>query len=190
MSRKIKTLTKEECSLLIDSFSNPRDRTIALLMLDAGLRVSEVAQLTIGDMFFNGEPVRSITIRREICKTKVERTVPLSPRLQESIQIYQFKIRNATVLLSDRFVFCGRSGEDHISVRQIQRLIGSHAQSVLGRWIHPHVLRHTFATRLAGMIDLKGVQELLGHKRLTSTEIYLHSNADDVKKAVDRLGSL
>jgi site-specific recombinase XerD len=158
---------------------------MVLLMLDAGLRVGEVVKLEIRDLFFNGEPVHSLTIRPEISKSKHERTIPLSLRLQQTIRDYRKTIPNATVVSSERPFFCGKNYTKHISSRQVERIIGSASLASIGRWIHPHVLRHTFATRMAKKIDLKGVQEALGHKDLKSTQVYLHSNADDLKKAIE-----
>lgn len=166
-----------------------RNYVMALLMLDAGLRVSEVARLEIRDLFFNGEPVQALTIRPEICKTKYERIVPLSPRLQEAIRAYRIILPNAGVLLGTRPFLCGKDYTKHITARQVERIISSAALASIGRWIHPHILRHTFATRLSRQIDLKGVQEALGHKRLSSTEIYLHSNAQELKDAIETISN-
>lgn len=200
MPRKIETLTMDESRLLLDYIGktgvsvigktlSARNYTMVLLMLDAGLRVSEVCKLEIRDLFFNGEPVRALTIRPEICKTKYERIVPLSPRLQDAIRAYKDLLPNAGVLLGTRPFFCGKNYTKHISARQVERIIGSAALASIGRKIHPHVLRHTFATRLSRQIDLKGVQEALGHKRLSSTEIYLHSNAQELKDAIETISN-
>ncbi|GAH73030.1 unnamed protein product [marine sediment metagenome] len=58
----------------------------------------------------------------------------------------------------------------------------------LGRPVHPHILRHTFASRLMRTTNARIVQELLGHQHLSTTQIYTHPNQDDLKKAIEQLG--
>ncbi|GAH74068.1 unnamed protein product [marine sediment metagenome] len=206
MDRKIKTLTYQESNALlaalcdIESSANHtprkvRNYTIALLMLDAGLRVGEVCGLQIRDLIYNGEPVLALTVRAEISKSKAERTLPLSARLQDAIRLMISQLPNAGVIPGQRPCFCRNSfisrgpGFDEseyspITTRQVQRIIGQAAEAAFGRGIHPHSLRHTFGTRLAKVLPIKGVQDALGHRQLSSTQVYIHPDREDLKNGI------
>ncbi|GAH59612.1 unnamed protein product, partial [marine sediment metagenome] len=172
-----------------------RNYTIALLMLDAGLRVGEVCGLQIRDLIYNGEPVLALTVRAEISKSKAERTLPLSTRLQDAIRLMISQLPNAGVLPGQRPMFYrGRwhdpdeptNGEKYspITTRQVQRIIGQAAQTAFGCSVHPHALRHTFGTRLAKVLPIKGVQDALGHRQLSSTQVYIHPDREDLKNGI------
>ena len=206
MQRTIKTLTHQETELLLGTLchlEDPADRTprrirnytIALLMLDAGLRVGEVCGLQIRDLIYDGQPVLALTVRPEISKSKFERTLPLSTRLQEAIKIMIGQLPNAGVLPGQRPMFYGcfisdsrRVKDDEalkpITTRQVQRIIGQASWTAFGRKIHPHSLRHTFGTRLAKVLPIKGVQDALGHRQLTSTQVYIHPDSEDLKNGI------
>lgn len=191
-----KTLTVTECHQLLDALlpknntqtsfrKGLRNYTMALLMLDAGLRVGEVVALQMSDLYYGGVPVENVTIRAEISKNKTERVVPLSER-----------VRNALVTLwTECSYFADRSSTEYIftiwlrnkplTTRQVERIIRAAAIRSIGRPIHPHILRHTFATRLMRKTNARIVQELLGHSQMSSTQIYMNPNSDDLKKAID-----
>lgn len=199
MTTTPKTLNVTECHQLLDALlckngtkkqfrKGIRNYAMGLLMLDAGLRVGEVVQLLISDLHYGAGPVESLTIRPEIAKNKTERIIPLSER-----------IRNAIVTLSDKvwkplvFDFYGFALRNHttgqsLTTRQVERIVRKAALKSIGRPVHPHILRHTFATRLMRKTNARVVQELLGHKYMTSTQIYTHPNQDDLKRAIDQLG--
>ncbi|MCK5604373.1 site-specific integrase [Candidatus Pacearchaeota archaeon] len=206
MQRKIATLTYQESNALlaalcdIGSTANHtprkvRNYTIALLMLDVGLRVGEVCGLQIRDLIYNGEPVLALTVRAEISKSKAERTLPLSARLQDAIRLMITALPNAGVLPGQRPIFFrgtwGQTGTERaeetyapITTRQVQRIIGQAAHTAFGRSIHPHSLRHTFGTRLAKVLPIKGVQDALGHRQLSSTQVYIHPDSEDLKNGI------
>jgi len=71
-----------------------------------------------------------------------------------------------------------------LTTRQVERIIRTAALKSIGRPVHPHVLRHTFASKLMSVCNERIVQELLGHQSITSTQIYTHPNEDDKKKAI------
>lgn len=206
MQRTIKTLTYTETELLLGTLchlEDPADHTprrirnvtIALLMLDAGLRVGEVVGLQIRDLIFDGQPVLALTIRPEISKSKFERTLPLSNRLQEAIKIMIGQLPNAGVLPGQRPMFYRTQPEETspnvetylytpITTRQVQRIIAQASETAFGRKIHPHSLRHTFGTRLAKVLPIKGVQDALGHRQLSSTQVYIHPDSEDLKNGI------
>jgi len=209
MHRKIQTLTYQETHALLEALCDiegtawhtPREirnYTIALLMLDAGLRVGEVCGLQIGDLFYDGQPVLALTVRAEISKSKAERTLPLSNRLQDALRLMLTTLPNAGVLPAQRPVFyrgvmfCDESEAENINhapltTRQVQRIIADASFASFGRRIHPHALRHTFGTRLAKILDIKGVQDALGHRQLSSTQVYIHPDSEDLKNGINAI---
>ncbi|MBA7605984.1 Tyrosine recombinase XerC [subsurface metagenome] len=198
MSAAPKTLTVTECQQLLAALCTRdgtpkqkrrgiRNNAIALCMLDAGLRVGEVVRLLVSDLWFKEAPVVSILIGPNVAEKSCERQVPVTNRLSEAIEQAAKSYWHTTQPNTD-----GSPGRPcgpafRLSTRQIERIISSAAMKSLGRPIHPHVLRHTFATRLMRKTNARIVQELLGHKRLSSTQIYTHPNAEDRRKAIDKL---
>jgi len=192
------TLTGQECEKLLSAF-NPaglrgsvylktlRNRCLFLLMLDAGLRVGEVVALQISDLYFRGKPVKALTVRGEISKSGVERLVPLTERVRVALTDYGVQIAEGIYEGTNCPAFFSGGVYKVLSTRQVERVIRRVSLSCLGRPIHPHVLRHTFATKLMRLTDMRTVQELLGHDSITSTQIYTHPNEDDKKKAIDAL---
>lgn len=189
------SLTAAECDLLLDQLCGPtnpglsaykgnRNYLIALLMLDAGLRIGEVLQLVPSDLVFDYKPVTSITVRKETTKTKLERVIPMTTRLSGAIG----DMIEAWLLLPGHTpsVSCFQSSVagPRISARQVERIIRNAGYHGIGRPIHPHQLRHTFATRLLKITNIRTVQQLLGHKNLSSTEIYTHPGHQDKVDAI------
>jgi len=191
-----KTLETKDCIKLLNELKceqgtdrqrqlGIRNHCIALLMLDAGLRVGEVVKLRIGDLFYNSQPVRSIIIRKEISKSKRERQIPVSERLAEALKNCGETIWSGLIINSSSFCFYNNDAYKSMTTRQVERIISSAAERALGRPIHPHVLRHTFASRLMKVCDIRTVQELLGHKCVSSTQVYTHPDEEDKRKAIN-----
>jgi site-specific recombinase XerD len=200
MSRPPETLTMEESEkLLITLLSAPqtgfnawkylRNYTMALLMLDAGLRVGEVVQMKVSSFVFCDQIKNAIDMTKERAEKNCERLVPVSDRLQKTLLKMWLKLWSTRPELCEGFAFFENDSRVHLTTRQVQRIIGSASLAAFGREIHPHVLRHTFATRLMRVTSTPVVQQLLGHKHLSSTEVYTHPNGDDCKKAIDKMNS-
>jgi len=195
MSKAMQILTPEECHKLIawiaigrkrylDTKTNTRDLLITLLMLDAGLRVGEVVQLKVHDLFFGDHPVQTLIVRSAIAKRGVERSIPMSERLQIAIQsMYHQHYFWRTAKCTD-YAFCRKQFDKHLSIRCVQLMMSSAGWLSIGRKIHPHILRHTFATRLMQKTNIRVVQQLLGHASLSSTQIYTHPNSTDLNDAI------
>ena len=198
MSTAPKTLTVTECHQLLDALickdgtknqfrKGIRNHLMALLMLDAGLRVGEVITLRISDLYFANGPVGTITINSDIAEKDCTRSIPVSLRLQAAI-ITVFDYWWISDIIEPRsFCFYTKWSYKPITTRQVERIIRAAAMKCLGRPIHPHVLRHTFASRLMRKTNSRVVQELLGHKNLSSTQIYTHPNGEDLKQAIDKI---
>ena len=198
MSNTIETLTNEESVKLLEQLLSEdgtfrqrlrghRNHCMALLMLEAGLRVGEVVALNRDDLILNGVPSHSLVVRREIAKGGHERIVPLRKTITDDIRLMDLNIWYEVNFLSEMPAFTTLKNRKRLTVRQVQRIIESAAMSALGRKIHPHILRHTFATNLMRKTSIRVVQELLGHKRIATTQVYTHPNSVDLREAVESL---
>lgn len=164
-----------------------RNYLMACLMLDAGLRVGEVVQLKISHLYFNSVPVNTLVLTADITKNQRERTVPVNTRLAESLRSF-FSAFLLTDLNSDStLVFCHEDKVTPITTRQVENIFSSAGMRAFGHRVNPHKLRHTFASGVLRVSNLRTVQELLGHNFVTSTQIYTHPNEDDKVKAIDDL---
>ncbi|TKJ24672.1 MAG: hypothetical protein CEE41_05295 [Hadesarchaea archaeon B3_Hades] len=198
MSPAPKTLTADECHLLLEALHSRdgtpkqqrrgiRNNTIALCMLDAGLRVGEVVRLYVCDLWFNKVPVKAIDLGADVGEKGCCRLVPLTQRLSEAVELMSINYWTDLVNPGTCRAFYTSNPNKSLTTRQIERTIGSAAIKSLGRSINPHVLRHTFATRLMRKTNARVVQQLLGHKRLSSTQIYMHPDQQDLASAIDTL---
>lgn len=193
-----KTISSEEVLRLYDHFKTcnyfylpdikrPRNMLLFLLMIDAGLRVGEVIKLQIGDLMCEGVPVTNIIVRPEIAKTHRERAIPVSSRLTEAIINAQKNLPNWFGFIRTTYAFLGTTLDKSISARSVQIILAVASKKVIGRVISPHTLRHTFATRLLKVSNIRVVQQLLGHNRLGSTMIYTHPSQDDRVAAIENM---
>ena len=198
MSNTPKTLTADECHRLLDTLQNTngtpnqvrrgiRNYTLTLVMLDAGLRVSEATGLDVTDLIFNNVPVTSVLVRQEIAKNHEERTIAVSTRLCEAIKKMNESFWSSSPENVQHKAFTSGRSRKQLTRRQVHRIISYAAIAALGRSVHPHVLRHTFASKLMRVTDMRTVQELLGHKNITSTQIYTHPNEQDKHKAIENM---
>ncbi|HEX9123353.1 MAG TPA: tyrosine recombinase XerC [Actinomycetota bacterium] len=146
-----------------------RDSAILELMYGSGLRVGEVAGLTVdrldlarGRMLVMG-------------KGSKERELPISDFAREAVRDYLRDGRPVLAPAVDPALFCNRRRHP-MTARDIRRVVGRYAQLTLsGRRVTPHTLRHSFATHLLeGGADIRAVQELLGHASVATTQRYTH----------------
>lgn len=164
-----------------DSILGVRDRAILELFYSTGIRLRELAGLTLGALDLDGGLVRVVG------KGGKERIVPIGKPAQNALKVY---LARRTELFGDKsstadgqFVFLTRSG-NALSPSGVQRRVERHIETATGRKLSPHTLRHTFATHMldAGA-DLNAVKELLGHASLSTTQIYTHVSVERLKKA-------
>lgn len=196
--KTIETLSQSESEALLTcliteqnsdkrTWRGVRNFLIAKLMLDTGIRVGELVQLKVSDLVHLDEIVHSLVIRPEIAKNKIERCVPLTTSLINALSMAQCQLWYSAFPKNEIPAFYTRNEHTAITVRQVERIIRTHAEITLNRPIHPHVLRHTFATRLMRTTNIRIVQQLLGHKQLTSTQVYTHPNNLDLQAAISTL---
>lgn len=198
MSDAPKTLTTTECHDLLDGLlvndgtykqarKGIRNYLMALLMLDAGLRVGEVVQLRFSDLIFSRQPVSSIIIDDRLAEKDCTRQIPVSLRLSVALE----KMLNSWWMIDEisehDYGFYTNDPAKPLTTRQVERILRSTAMKRLGRPVHPHVLRHTFASKLMRKTNTRIVQELLGHKNIASTQIYTHPNGEDLRNAINQI---
>jgi len=175
-----------------------RNLVLILLMADAGLRVSEAINLRCEDVFVlnatntaltfaSWTPTKLLTVRAAIAKNNTSRQLPVSLRLQEALSEYlPFIFRHSLVdLASYAFPSVCRTGA--ISRRTVNYVLETFSRACLPFLVSPHMLRHTFATRLMRSTDIRTVQILLGHTSLSSTQIYTHPLMSDLDKAIQAI---
>jgi tyrosine recombinase XerC len=176
-------LTENEIRQLIETpdLNKPagqRDRALLELLYATGLRVSEVWQLDSNSINLDTREIRVTG------KGLKERIVLMGIPAAAALSNYLNQGRGQLVsTYRDSALFLNRRGR-RLSMRGIQKLLKHYAASIgLDKNVHPHVLRHTFATHmLDGGADLRVVQELLGHADLSSTQIYTHVTKQQARK--------
>lgn len=179
-------LTIEEIDALknaIDLSTNEGHRNKAILetLYSCGLRVSELINLQITNIYFNEGFIRVIG------KGNKERLVPVSPSVEKEIELYQNHVRNHMDIKPghEDFLFLNRRGAKLTRV-MIFTIVKQLAEAIgLTKSISPHTFRHSFATHLVeGGANLRAVQEMLGHESISTTEIYTHLSNDQLKEAI------
>ncbi|MFC1915737.1 site-specific tyrosine recombinase/integron integrase [Chloroflexota bacterium] len=176
-------LTVEETVRLLEApdLATPqgqRDRTLLELLYASGIRVSELASLNLEQVDLNSNEIRVWG------KGSKERMVLIGIPAAQVLITYLNDGR--LKLLGNKkssALFLNRYG-GRIPARRIQKILEKHALAAnIGKRVHPHLLRHTFATHLLdGGADLRVVQELLGHAQLSSTQIYTHVTQSQARK--------
>ncbi len=158
-----------------DEEADRRDRAILEVLYAAGVRVAELAGLDVEDVDLREGSVRVLG------KGRKERIVPLGRKAVEALQLYL-----GTRAHARGAIFRNARG-GRLTVRSLHRIVRARARAAgLAGRVTPHTLRHTFATHLldAGA-DLRLIQELLGHARLTTTQRYTHVSAERLAKVYD-----
>ena len=178
------TLSVEEIDRIISTIDHSttkglRDRAILEVLYSCGLRVSELCELKLSDLFF-GEGYIRVT-----GKGDKQRLVPISGIARDRVQLYLEQ--RHTDHRSEESVFLNNRGTKLTRVmiftiiKQATKLAG------IDKKISPHTLRHSFATHLLeGGADIRQVQELLGHENILTTEIYTHLDTTHLRETVQK----
>ncbi|MFH0808065.1 MAG: tyrosine-type recombinase/integrase [archaeon] len=174
------TLSKQETKLLLSKIKNEKSNLITSLIYGVGLRVSELTNLKILDLNL---PEKIGHIRQ--AKGKKDRIFNIPEFLFDQLE-HQVEKQSA---LNQTYLFSGRSGK--ISTRNIQKIISQASKRAGLQNVHTHTLRHSFATHLLEEgIDIRRIQELLGHSNLSTTQIYTHVSNEELKKIKSPIESL
>jgi len=169
-------------SNLLEKGKVSRNTVILELLFACGIRVSELVNLEIGNIYFKEECILVTG------KGNKQRLVPISDSALTLISKYLEEIRNtAKVKIADKdILFLNRSG-GRLSRIYIFKMVKNLAEKAgINKTISPHTFRHSFATELVtNGADLRSVQVMLGHESITTTEIYAHLDKSELKKVVD-----
>jgi integrase/recombinase XerC len=164
-----------------------RDRAIMELIYSTGMRVSEAVATNLADADFSAELIK---IRG---KGKKERLVPFGSTAGETLQQW-LPARNNMIVdritrgdEPEREAFFLNNRGTRLTVRSVERMVAGYGlRAGIGVRVTPHALRHSFATHLLEMgMDLRMVQELLGHASLSTTQQYTHLNLQHLTKVYD-----
>lgn len=171
-------LSQEEAQRITSVLANPKHRCIISLLYGTGVRVSELTHIRMRDIDLD-----RMILRVFQGKGKKDRQT-IIPRALESIFRSQQKVK-----LSDSFLFTNGRG-DRLTEASIQKIVAHAAiEAGIKKTVSPHTLRHSFATHLLeNGTDIRYIQELLGHAKLQTTQIYTHvadSNLKDIRSPLD-----
>jgi len=181
------TLSIEEIDILISSIDlaapqGERNRAIIETLYSCGLRVSELTNLKISDLFFE-EGFIKVT-----GKGNKQRFVPISSLTQKYIELYKDDVRPHAPIVEEHqdTLFLNRRGKQltramiFTIVKQLTKKAG------INKIISPHTFRHSFATHLLeNGADLRAIQLMLGHESITTTEIYMHVDKSHLSKVIN-----
>ena len=174
-------LTLEQCTSLLKAVDGPnakRDYAILMLFLNCGIRRAELVGLNLTDVYEDRI--------RVVGKGNKERIVYMGAACKAAIDAY-LPERNKMVLTDNRALF-GSRDKNRISVTAVHRLVKKHllAAGLDASQFSAHKLRHTAATlMLSHGVDVKTVQEVLGHENLNTTQIYTHIESTELKIAAE-----
>ncbi len=156
-----------------------RDLAMIELFYSSGLRLSELVSLDVDDVKNSDHTIRVVG------KGNKERIVPVGSFATKAIKKW-LKFRVGLAKINESALFVSNSG-NRISQRTVQQRLSDWAKKVgIGRNVHPHMLRHSFASHLLESSgDLRAVQEMLGHANLSTTQIYTHLDFQHLSKVYD-----
>jgi integrase/recombinase XerD len=169
----------------IDLSTNEGQRNRAMIetLYGCGLRVSELVNMKISDLFFDTGFIRVIG------KGNKQRLVPIGSEAMKYITIYKNEIRPHIPVQKgfEDFLFLNRRGRKLTTVMVFIIIKNLAAKAGLSKKISPHTFRHCFATHLIqNGADIRAVQEMLGHESITTTEIYTHLNKKYLRDTIEK----
>jgi site-specific recombinase XerD len=174
-------LTKEEVKNLIDAVPTKKSKLMISLIYACGFRVSELINLKVKDLDFN-EMIGHI----RQAKGKKDRIFNIPRFLLKKLE----KLAQKQKDLGQEYLFTGPKGK--LTDRNIQKIVRQATKKArISKKVSPHTLRHSFATHLLeDNVDIRKIQELLGHADLSTTQIYTHISNEELKKIKNPLDSL
>ena len=169
-----------EQAIDLSKWEGHRNRAIIEVLFSCGLRVSELTNLKLSNLYIEEQYIRVMG------KGSKERLVPISPRALDELS-YWFADRNVMKIKpgEEDYVFLNRRGQ-HLTRTMILIMIKRYAvEAGIKKTISPHTLRHSFATSLLeGGADLRAIQAMLGHESIGTTEIYTHIDTSTLRQEI------
>ena len=180
-------VTSEPPTRTFQEKCSPRNNLIIRFMLQCGLRAGEVSALNVENVWRAGYVHPAVYLPRSTTKGHVARYVDMPRPVKELVGTYVTALDKVRSPLSPESpLFQGLFNRGRLMVSGVERLTAIISEAAIGRVIHPHVLRHTFATILLNYTNIRVVQILLGHAKMGTTEIYLHPNSEECRNAVNQ----
>lgn len=179
-------ISKEDSILLIESIKNTRHKVIVLLMLDCGLRVSEACSLMFKNFDFKNRLITLQSLKKR--GNKSLRTIPISDRLYSTIgdYLHSYKLE----MSPNKYIFPSNNKNGYLSRKAIWATLSLYKNKLNISELHPHALRHTFATHhLASGTSLVEIKEMLGHKNYNTTLIYAEIPTETLIERVNQVTS-
>ena len=167
----------------MSTYEGTRNRAIIETLYSCGLRVSELINLSIQNLFLD------IGFVKVLGKGSKERLVPIGSSAIKFINMYNNEYRKSMKIIrgNEGFLFLNRRGKKltrnmiFLIIKELSRKIN------LEKNVSPHTFRHSFATHMIeGGADLRAVQDMLGHESITTTEIYTHLNKEYLREVVKK----
>lgn len=170
----------DDSNMFDDTFDGRRDHLIVETFYETGLRLSELVSLNLADISLETQTIKVTG------KGNKQRLVPFGNGLLHLINIYIGE--RAQLLVVDKEAFFVTKAGVRIPPYYVRRMVKAKLGLVtMQRKRSPHVLRHTFATSMLNhQADLQSVKELLGHEKLSTTEVYTHTTFEELKKAYSK----
>ena len=183
-------LSAEEVVLLLQAAPGAKYKSALATAYGAGLRVSEVVALKVGDI-----DSERMLLRVERGKGRKDRHAMLSPQLLDLLRAWWREGRQRGILLPRGWLFPGRNPIEPLSARQLNRAVHAAAEAAgIKKRVSPHTLRHSFATHLLEQdTDIRVIQVLLGHAKLDTTALYTrvaNTTIRNITSPLDRLAAL
>lgn len=180
-------LSRAEVARLIEAAGNLKHQTALSVAYGAGLRVSEVVALKVGDV-----DSQRMTLRIEQGKGQKDRYAMLSPVLLGRLRAWWRVARAQGKMPDGGWLFPGLNPFNPLSTRQMERAIHAAADAAqIDKRVSMHTLRHSFATHLLeAKVDIRVIQVLLGHKKLETTALYAQVATDILREVVSPLEQL
>ena len=174
MSDKIKFFNSSQIDKILDTIDNIKHKVIVLLMLDAGLRVSETISLKYKDFDFKKEVIKVRSLKKRKGQNSQYRTIPISKRLYQALAEYLGKMSNVE---SEDYLFPSPVKHlkgNHISRHSVNKFLKKLNSKNLGfDFCNPHAFRHSFGTmHISQGTPLENIKTMLGHQKYDTTLIY------------------
>jgi integrase/recombinase XerD len=174
-------LTKDEVKRLMEVIPTKKSKLMISMIYACGFRVSELINLKVNDLNFD-----EMTGHVRQAKGKKDRIFNIPQFLLSKLK----KQAETQKELNQEYLFTGPKGR--LTDRNLQKMVRRFArQAGINKSVHPHTLRHSFATHLLeNNVDIRKIQELLGHADLSTTQIYTHISTEELKKIKSPIDTL
>ncbi len=165
-----------------------RDFTMISLALATGIRNHELISLSIYCVAPYGDISNELELPATIAKGGRPRSIPFNPDIKEELKTFlTWKKENNEAVLPSSPLFRAKFSKRQLCETDFQRITAKYSISSIGKKVHPHMFRHTFATNLLRKSNLAIVRRVLGHSSIQTTQIYTHPSRGDLVDAINAM---